>query len=151
MLKKSNISWSSKQLVKMIKNNNISFDNKYQRKYVWDDKRKSLFIDSLIEGYPVPPMFAKKGNGIYEMVDGLQRATTVSDYVNDKFSLGVLPDITDEGETICVSGKKYSELPENLQDNINSYMFTIYYFEDISDDELKELFFRLNNNLPLTE
>lgn len=152
MLKKANISWSSNQIVKMIGKGNIKFDNMYQRKYVWDNKRKSLFIDSLIEGYPVPPVYARKLDGVYDMLDGLQRFNCVGEYKSDGFALGVLPDVIDEdtNEAIEISGKKFSELPESIQENINSYMFTVYYFDSITDEEVKELFYRLNNNLPLT-
>ena len=44
----------------------------------------------------------------------------------------------------------FSGLDEEMQDVINSYSLTVYYFEDISDDEVNELFFRLNNGQQLT-
>ena len=46
MLKKANISWSVKQVVKMIRNGNIKFDNAVQRGYEWDKKRASLLVHS---------------------------------------------------------------------------------------------------------
>lgn len=52
-LRKANITWNCNQLTKMIKGAKISFDNVVQRSFVWDKKRKSDLIESLIIGYPM--------------------------------------------------------------------------------------------------
>ena len=52
-LRKANITWNCNQLTKMIKGAKISFDNVVQRSFVWDKKRKSDLIESLIIGYPI--------------------------------------------------------------------------------------------------
>lgn len=59
-LRKANITWNCNQLTKMIKGAKISFDNVVQRSFVWDKKRKSDLIESLIIGYPIPPIYAKR-------------------------------------------------------------------------------------------
>lgn len=50
MLKRANINWNARQLAKMAQNGSIRFDNAVQRGYVWDDKRKSLLIHSMLIG-----------------------------------------------------------------------------------------------------
>lgn len=61
------------------------------------------------------------------------------------------PQVIDEnGFPVTVSGLKFSELPEWAQDNIKDYSLTIYYFEGITEEEIAELFFRINNGKPLT-
>ena len=45
MIKKANISWTAKQIVKMVDKGTINFDNAVQRGYVWDNTRKSMLID----------------------------------------------------------------------------------------------------------
>ena len=42
---------------------------------VWEGKRKSELIESMILGYPIPPLYAKKmlNDGVYYIMDGKQR------------------------------------------------------------------------------
>ena len=54
MLKKSQLQWTAKNLVKNVNDGNVNFDCAIQRPYTWDISRKSLFIKSLIEDYPIP-------------------------------------------------------------------------------------------------
>lgn len=153
MLKKSNIQWSAKTLYNQIKKGQAVFDCAVQRNPCWDMSRKSLLIHSMIEGYPIPAFyFARRDDKKYDALDGLQRSTAISEFLNEDYALtSDTPPIKDEdGYSIDVAGKKLSELPEWAQDNIKDYSLTIYYFEDITDDEISELFFRINNGKPLT-
>lgn len=151
MIKKANINWTAKQLAKMIDKGTINFDNSVQRGYVWDISRKSLLIHSMIEGYPIPAFYASKDESGYSMLDGKQRSSTIKQYINNGFELSELPEITLEDETrLDISGLTFNKLPEDIQDTIVGYSLTIYYFDGITDDEITELFFRLNNGKPLT-
>lgn len=159
MIKKANIQWSIKTLAKMVNTNKLSFDNAVQRGYCWDKSRKSLLIHSVIMGYPIPPFYAAKISGesgtVYDMLDGKQRSGALASYLKDEFALGDVPEVeyeVEEGkvETIDISGKKFSELPEELQDIISDYSLTVYYFDGITEEEISELFRRLNNGKPLS-
>lgn len=154
MFTKANINWNTNQLVKMINKGTITFDNAVQRGLVWKDDQKSLLIHSMITGYPIPALYARKGEDrTYDMLDGKQRCSTIVEFKNDEFALTELPPIdaeTEDGEEIDISGKKFSELPEDIKDIIKNYSLTIYYFENMSDDEVAEMFYRLNNGKPLS-
>ena len=151
MIRKANINWTAKQLSKMVDKNSINFDNAVQRGYVWDKKRKSLLIDSIITGYPIPAFFAAKNENGYDMLDGKQRSKTVHDFINNEFALSGLDDYeTEDGKLIPLNEKYFKDLPEDIQDTILSYSFTIYYFDGITDDEISEMFYRLNNGKPLS-
>lgn len=153
MLKKANIQWSGKTLCNQIEKGQVLFDCAVQRNPVWDLSRKSLLIHSMIEGYPIPPFyFARRSDKRYDALDGLQRSTAISEFLREEyvFTEDTPPIMDEDGNPIDVSGKKMSELPEWAQDNIKDYSLTIYYFEDITDDEISELFFRINNGKPLT-
>lgn len=151
MLKKANISWNAKQLTKMIGKGSIVFDAAIQRNLVWDNERKSLLIHSMLSGYPIPPMYATKDDGVYSMLDGKQRSNAIADYLSGKFTLTGIPEVTlEDGTEIDINGKYFSGLNEELQDALNSYSFTIYYFEDITEDEVSEMFYRLNFGKPLS-
>lgn len=143
MLKRLNINWNARQLVKMCMNGSITFDNAIQRGLVWDIKRKSLLIDSMITGYPIPAFYAKRDeNKVFDMLDGKQRSDAICGYLNGEYAL--------EGVSEEYEGKYFSELPQEVQDDIISYSLTVYYFEDITDEEVNEMFYRLNNGKALT-
>ncbi|CDB62316.1 uncharacterized conserved protein [Clostridium clostridioforme CAG:132] len=153
MLKKANIQWSGKTLRNQIEKGQVSFDCAVQRNPVWDMSRKSLLIHSMIEGYPIPPFyFARKDDGKYDALDGQQRSLSIKGYLDGEFPLSDdTPQVIDEnGFPVTVSRLKFSELPEWAQDNIKDYSLTIYYFEGITEEEIAELFFRINNGKPLT-
>lgn len=153
MLKKANIQWSGKTLRNQIEKGQVSFDCAVQRNPVWDTSRKSLLIHSMMEGYPIPPFyFARRNDGKYDALDGQQRSLAIKGYMDEEFPLSDdTPLVTDEnGFPVDIIGKTFTELPEWAQDNIKDYSLTIYYFEDITEEEIAELFFRINNGKPLT-
>lgn len=155
-LNRANISWSCKQITKMAANGSFRFDNIIQRSYVWEQSRKSNLIHSIIEGYPIPPFYAKRIDGkVYDFLDGKQRIDAIRGYLNDEYYLMDVPQITytnDAGEdiTMWVDGKRFSELPEEVQDTIKDYHLVIYYYEDITDEQVRLLFAKLNNGKPLS-
>lgn len=143
MLKRLNINWNARQLAKMCMNGSITFDNAVQRGYVWDVKRKSLLIDSMLTGYPVPPFYAKRDESkVFDMLDGKQRSEAICGFFNGAYAL--------EGVSEEYEGMYFNDLPEDVKDELISYSLTVYYFEDITDDEVNEMFFRLNNGKALT-
>lgn len=163
-LEKANITWTAKQLGVMVKNGKINFDHIVQRSYVWERSRKSALIESMIIGYPVPPIFAKRmdngtgkrGDNTYYIMDGKQRLSTVKEYLNDEFALTEISpityhdDIEDMDKTENISEKKFSELPEGVQDIIKDTTFSITYFDNLTKEEERELFKRLNAGKPLS-
>ena len=148
------ITWSAKQINKMISKETIRFDSYVQRNKCWDNERKSKLIRSIINGFPrIPEIYATKDtqDGVYQCLDGQQRLTTVFDFVNDDIVLSDVESVINEEEKEYeLNGKKFSELDEELQDIILSYSFRIAYYDDLDDDEQAELFFLINNSKPLT-
>lgn len=153
---KMSISWNCKQVTNMIKKGKCSFKNIIQRSYVWEKARKSDLIHSLIENYPVPPFYARRAEGVYDFLDGKQRMNAIAGYINDDYELTVLPPVSyepvdsDKPVEIDISGKKFSELPEEVQDLILGYTLTIYYYDEITDAQVATLFRKLNNGKPLS-
>lgn len=152
MFTKANINWNTNQLVKMISNGRITFDNAVQRGLVWKNDQKSLLIHSMLTGYPIPALYARKGDDkTYDMLDGKQRCSTIVEFKNDEFELTELaPIVTEDGEEVDITGKTYSELSDDFKDIINNYSLTVYYFDNMTDDEVAEMFYRLNNGKPLS-
>ena len=58
----------------------------FQRNYVWDRKRASRFIESLILGLPIPQIFLyQKERNQYSVIDGQQRLLTIYFFVKQRF------------------------------------------------------------------
>ena len=155
MLKRANINWNARQLCKMVKNGSIKFDNAVQRGLVWDDRRKSLLIHSMLEGYPVPAFYAAKNGDYYDILDGKQRINTIVDFISGKFKLVDVPEVEIENENgtmdmIDINALHFDELEESLKDELITHSFTIYYFESITEEQIAEMFFRLNNGKALS-
>ena len=157
----SSITWTCKQIVKMIDKETISFKNVVQRSFVWEKHRMSELIWSIIMGYPIPPIYAERGESvndkvkIYDVMDGQQRNTTIYKYLKDEFALTELKPIPylDENGNECVidiSGKKFSELEEELQDVIKDATIIVKYYDNLEQSQKAEMFRRLNNGKPLS-
>src|SRR5690348_6413180 len=58
----------------------------FQRNYVWDIKRASRLIESLIIGLPVPQVFLyEEGRNNFLVVDGQQRLMTIYYFIKGRF------------------------------------------------------------------
>lgn len=72
------------EIINLYKDEELVIDPVFQRLYRWDDERKTRFIESLILGIPVPPIFVyQRDNGVWELIDGLQRLSTVLQLTGD--------------------------------------------------------------------
>ena len=157
----STTKWTVRSTYK--KQKQLNFEMAVQRKENnWDNEKQSLFIHSLIYGYPTPSFFVieqseengeKLKNAIYHLADGKQRTTTIIQFKNDGFKLhDNTPSIIDEeGNEIEISGKLYSELPKEIQDEFDDCNLMVAYLKNITEDEIEEMFFRLNNGVPLSK
>lgn len=77
---------SLQQLKNSVDANDIITDPDYQRKYVYDDKRASCLIESILIGIPIPVIYlAEEEDNVYSVIDGQQRITSFVRY-NHKFS-----------------------------------------------------------------
>lgn len=69
-------------VLRRIKNNTIQLNPEFQRNFVWNEQRKSQLIESMMLRIPLPMFYvAEDQNGIWEVVDGLQRLTTIRNYI----------------------------------------------------------------------
>jgi len=137
------------RLHQMNEKKGLDFNFVIQRKDdIWDSSRKSTLIHSILTDFPVPNLYAIRNKRTYSFIDGKQRVTCVLDFVENKFSLEKnTPSInTDE-----IAGKTFSELPSYLQEKIMKHKFEIYRIDEATMEELEELFYRLNNGMPLKQ
>jgi len=92
----------------MTEQNDIDLNPDFQRNLVWENSRKSALIESILLGIPIPVFyFAESKNGIYRVVDGLQRLSTIKQYLNNEFYLKKLEHLKDcEKKYYKLDGRK---------------------------------------------
>lgn len=152
-MEKYNMQLTAKGLYKKMVNDDINFDCAVQRSLVWDIDKKRKLIHSLLYGFAVPPFYlTKNDDGTFDSLDGKQRSYTIFQFMQNEWNLGenfpLVPD--DEGNKVNFSGYYWEALPEWAKDKINDFSFTVYYFENMTGDEINEFFARLNNGKPLS-
>lgn len=76
----------------------LKIDPIFQRLFRWDDIRKSRFIESLLLGIPIPPIFVYQNtDGVWELIDGLQRLSTILEFAGQ---LRASDDNDEESDTV---------------------------------------------------
>jgi hypothetical protein len=94
----------------MIDNGDIDLNPDFQRHLVWDQMQKSRLIESILLRIPLPMFyFAEDKDGKLSVVDGLQRISTVKEFMENKFPLKNLQYLEDS----C--GGKYYRTAGNRQ------------------------------------
>ncbi|EEF7521534.1 DUF262 domain-containing protein, partial [Salmonella enterica] len=129
-----------------IQYNEIELQPDFQRKErVWSQKEKSLLIESILLGLPIPMFyFAERENGTWLIVDGLQRTTTIFDYMRGKFILTDLKYFNDPNDSVYK--KSFQDLPRQYQRKIREYQINGHLISVEKNDfeMVRELFQRIN-------
>ena len=119
----------------------------YQRPAVWTRAQKQLLIDSMLREYDVPKFYLHKtGKDTYDVIDGQQRLRAIWEFFDGGFALAKDAEPVDGHD---IKGKKYNELDFDIQDIINSYNLDFVVLDYVDDDEIREMFLRLQNGTSL--
>ena len=137
----------------------------YQRGEVWTLAQKKRLIDSVLRGYPIPLIYlhhiATKVAGAmredFEIIDGQQRISALSDYKDGAFKVFDPVDDAEEArfpsfiqEKPCPwGGKTYDELDPSLQDQFLETKLSVVMIETDVSNEARDLFIRLQAGMPL--
>jgi hypothetical protein len=69
-------------LIRRLRQKTIRLAPTFQRKFVWDDIRRSRLIESLMLRIPLPMFYVAAGEkGDWDVVDGLQRLSTIYEFI----------------------------------------------------------------------
>ncbi|MDP2373803.1 DUF262 domain-containing protein [Reyranella sp.] len=144
------------ELTNLYKEGELKIRPEFQRFFRWSPLQKSHLIESILLGIPLPSIFVAQGkDGIWELVDGLQRVSTilqVQGELRDRDG-SLLPPFTLEGtkylpalEGRCWNGPSKIALPEALKLDIKRSKIDIKIIKRDSSPQAKfDLFQRLNN------
>lgn len=94
----------------------IELNPDFQRSKVWSSKQKTLLIESLLINIPIPAFYIDaRLSWKWNVIDGLQRLSTIIDFINNEFSL------SNDLEYLELKGKKFETLDRRYQRRIEDY------------------------------
>lgn len=143
--------WSVKTLCNMMDRGQLDFDWDKQRGYVWNKSKASLFIHSIFWGMleNTETFRFTKHDKKFLCTDGKQRGLSILKYINNEYALTGLKDgyeiYLSDGTTFPVNGKRFKQLPQELQDKIYDLQINIAILDNASADVEAEMFARMNN------
>ncbi len=131
----------------MLESQKYNLNPEYQRRKRWSNNRKSRLIESFIMNVPIPPIFLYEVKySEYEVMDGLQRLTAISEFYSNEYKLSGLDNWRE------LNGRAYKDLPEQVKRGIDRrYLSSIVLLAETAKSEqesevLKRLVFeRLNS------
>lgn len=139
-IKYSTVDYPVESIISNLKNGRF-FIPSYQREYVWNNQKKSMFIESILMGLPIPFLFLyrEKDKGYLEIVDGAQRIQTLSAYYDNNIILNNLDKL------VSLNGTKFEHLPKKYQETfLTTALRMIILDEETTIDSRREIFKRLN-------
>lgn len=140
------IDYPFESLVARIQKGTLRLNPEFQRKYKWDVdgfERCSKFIESCLMRIPLPPCYLAQsesadGEDILDVIDGVQRLTTIDRYFKNEFAL--------EGLTVFeeLNGKKFCELGKLKSELETTTIRCIVLRKENPRSIIQEIFARLN-------
>lgn len=155
-LKTDRLDMSFGELMNMFEDGELFITPEYQRVFRWSNFQQTRFIESVLLGIPIPPIFVAEDNdGKWEVVDGLQRISTIFSF------FGLLESLPDKNNSTLTPGELVPELegvtletmPLKLKTTIKRSVCRVEIVRwDSVEDIRYELFNRLNTGAsPLSD
>lgn len=113
------------EVINLYKNEELVIAPAFQRLFRWEDERKTRFIESIILGIPFPPIFVHQdANGVWELIDGLQRLSTILQLTGDlkgERAAQLGPLILNGTKFLpSLSGKRWNDTAEGAGDGLST-------------------------------
>jgi hypothetical protein len=150
----SSLDLSFNELLDMYKSEELVIDPEYQRAFRWSEGKESRFIESLVLGMPIPPLFViELDDGKYELIDGLQRLSSYFHF-RGELELQILERHFVKGTGLVLrecdivkelNGLDHDNLPAAMQIRLKRHFIRVEVIRKDSDQRLRyHMFKRLN-------
>ena len=139
--------FSLRQVVDMIADGDIDLAPDFQRLYVWKPLQKSRLIESILLGIPLPAFYFNQDlAGAMQVVDGVQRLTTINRFAKGEDTLAGLEYLTG------LEGQSFNDLDVVLRRRFQQTQIFVNVIEPQTPDDVKfDVFRRINTGgSPLT-
>lgn len=145
---------SFNELMDMYEQAELVVDPEYQRAFRWSEGKESRFIESLVLGMPIPPIFViEQEEGKYELIDGLQRLSSYFHF-RGKLTIDTFEKQIIKGQFLKLSdcdivkelnGRTHDDLPAAIQIRLKRHFIRVEVIGRDSDERLRyHMFKRLN-------
>lgn len=126
-------------------NGDLQMKPPFQRNPVWIHPQKSYLIDSILNGFPIPEIYMQEfvdesGNEQHIIIDGQQRIRTCLEFLEGAFEIK-------EEESQNWGGMKFEDLSAEDKKKVFAYTFIVRLLPEMSDENIREIFQRLNKNV----
>lgn len=129
-------------LVQKFREDEFYIPDEYQRQFIWDDNKKSLFIESVLLGLPIPLMFfSDTEDGRCEIIDGAQRTQSLEAFMSNDLELTNLKKLD------SLLGFKYDDIPEYFKKKFDKTNIRVVVLSDETTLDIRqEIFTRINTS-----
>ncbi|WP_421905888.1 GmrSD restriction endonuclease domain-containing protein [Mameliella sp.] len=137
------------------RDNKYIVNRKYQRKLIWTIEEKQKFIDSIIQGYPIPIILLAeplgRQDGSLEIIDGMQRMNAITSFIANEFSVdGGYFDLNTFATTKDLLDRGVIEQKTPILERVRclaiaSYPVPLSIYEAAHQDAVEEVFRRINS------
>lgn len=178
--KTKNTSYSVASIIKKLRNYQIRDNHILQRESKqWDDKTKSELISDILQGKALTQVIIseeiKNGVQMLWLIDGKQRCTNIDDYLHDGFAISKNVKVKNisyqtqkidengnivfnedgfpipEIKTFNIAKKKFSQLPEELQDKFKDYQLPVMFNLNCNKKDIAYDIARFNRCRPMNK
>lgn len=134
--------FSLREIVEQIDARDIDLAPDFQREFVWKRRQRTRLIESILLGIPLPAFyFNQEDDGSFQVVDGVQRLSSVHLFMADRHVL----DVADLEYLHHLHGRTYSDLEQSLARRFRSSQIVVHIIEPQTPDEIKyDIFGRVN-------
>lgn len=127
----------------------INTNPDFQRPAVWGKAQKQLLVDTILRDYDIPKLYWRKISSKpdkYDVVDGQQRLRAIWEFFDGGFPL---PKNAEPIDGEAVANLHYEHLPDDLRMRFDVYALDVVVLEESDEDEVREMFLRLQNGTSL--
>lgn len=151
---------SIQEAYRLYREGKLIVNRKYQRKLVWTNEEKEMLIDSVLKGYPIPLILLAErpiihGYGIYEILDGVQRLTSIFDFIENRVSyenryfdveeFTRAKNLSSSGAFSAKDREENEFIDSDLCAKLLDYQLAITIYPAMEENEMIDVFGRINS------